>query len=201
MKHVIIIRIFAVLSSTFFLSSCSPVKVYAPSTYMINRVPQKALARYTHPITMLVLHPDTVSAYNTTGMAYSTKRYQIGYYSKNQWAETPGQMLETLMVLSLQHTHYYHAVVSPPYIGPYNFSLSTQILRLEQDYTTRPPYLRLVVRVQLSKWPTNRIVATRVFHVSQPLFCPTPYYGVMAANKATVDFLSQLNYFCIKHSH
>ena len=34
----------------------------------------------------------------TTQMAYSTEAYQIAYFAKNEWAETPSQMIQPLIV-------------------------------------------------------------------------------------------------------
>src|SRR5579863_6715718 len=109
MKFVILLFVALTLSSC---SLFSPVNLSKDSTYMLNAAPQLSHKKRMHSITLLVLTPETRPAYNTTQMAYSIKPYQVGYFSQNQWAETPSQMIQPLMVQTLQSAHYFHAVVT-----------------------------------------------------------------------------------------
>ena len=195
------IKPFIFIFSAFILSGClSSVKLKPETNYTLNAVPDVAKKR-THPITLMVLLPETDAAYNTTQMVYSQNPYQIAYYDKNRWAETPGQMLQPLIVQALQNTHYFHAVLTPPIAyGRYQYVLSTQILQLKQDYSRRPVMARLTTRAELIRIASNQVVATKEFTVSVPMQQYTPYGGVVAANKATKEFLAELTHFCIKNA-
>ena len=101
-------------------------------------------------------------------MAYTVRPYQIAYFSRNRWAETPAQMLQPLIVQTLQDTHYFHAVVTAPFIGKYDYSLNTQILELKQDYTYKPAKLKLILRAQLSNTATSHVIATTQYAIEEP---------------------------------
>lgn len=183
---------------TLMLSACSAVKITPATTYMISAIPYNVVQRHAGTDTMMVLRPETIPAYDTMQMAYSKCPFQISYYAKNQWAETPSQMLQPLIVKALQCTHHYHAVVTPPYVGSYEYSLNTQIIELLQDYSSPcHPRLRLKVRAQIVGIVDSEVIATKEFCIVVPMRCCSPYGGVLAANIATEMFLEQLARFCV----
>ncbi|OGT36496.1 MAG: hypothetical protein A3F11_11965 [Gammaproteobacteria bacterium RIFCSPHIGHO2_12_FULL_37_14] len=186
------------------LSSCSlfsPVKMEAESNYILNTIPHPVKTQQKHPITLFVSLPETVPAYNTTQMAYTIKPYQIAYFIKNRWAETPSQMLHPLIVQTLQNTGYFHAIVTPPFIGNYDYVLNIQILQLQQNFTYHPAKLQLTWRVQINKIATGKVIATKLFSVRETIPQKSPYGGVIAANRATEKLLAQLVEFCLQKIH
>lgn len=192
---------YAIFVLMLLLSGCfGPIQTEPTSTYVLNTIPSCIPKRTTRPITLLVLQPDTRPVYNTTQMAYTIKPYQVAYFGRNQWAETPSQMLQPLIVQSLQSTHYFRAVVTPPYAGQYNYLLSTQILELQQNYVRCPNVVEFSVRAQLLRGETNQVVATKQFTVAVPIRRRTPYSGVFAANQATGIMLAELTNFCLEHA-
>lgn len=195
MKMLLILLILLSLTGCSFLS---PVKTTPDCTYMITSIPTNTPHLRALPITLMVMQPDAVPAYNTTEMAYSRRIYQIAYFAKNRWAETPPQMLQQLIVQTLQNTHRFRFVVTPPFTGTYDYVLSTTILQLEQDFVSCP-VLKLRVRAQLINTTSNRVIATKNFALLEPIFAITPYNGVIAANIATRKFLSELSDFCIRN--
>ena len=197
MKLLKINFIFAMLS-TLLLSSClSPVKTAPPSTYVINALPSVPHLG-THRVALLVGEPEVDSAYATTQMAYTQRPYQISYYVENRWAATPAQMLQPLIVQSLLRTNYFQAIVTPPFIGRYDYILSTQIVKLQQNFTRQPAVVEWVVNAQLSRVLTNQVIATKQFSISQPMIERNPYAGVVATNRAVERFLNQLTEFCLR---
>lgn len=187
-------------SSIILLSGCfSSVKVGNQSTYMLTATPNHVPMSRQRAETLLVLTPETRPAYNTTQIAYTTEPYKIAYFAQSQWAETPGQMLQPLLVQTLQKTHRFKAVVGSPFIGPYSYVLNTKILRLEQDFTHRPTLLRLTARAQLTR-ATGEVIAVRNFTIVTPVRSCTPYSGIIAANRATADLLWQISAFTLKHA-
>lgn len=192
------LRLIILIGLMLFLPAClSPVKREKENAYVINQLPKNIPIRTTRPITLLVLAPQTNDIYNTTKMAYSTQRYQIAYFGYHQWAEPPSQMLQSLMMQTLQKTRYFRAVVSAPYIGRYDYILSTQILELKQNYVELPYSFRLKIRAELSNVITGQAIAIKEFYVTEPLMQQGPYAGVYAANAAVARFLSELADFCI----
>ena len=124
-----------ILLAMFLLSACSPVRVKPQDTWLLNNVSCDMPVRSTRPIVLMVAPPSSRPIYNTTRMAYMARPFQISYFSSNVWAETPADMLQPLLIQTLQDTHYFRQIVTQPYVGPYNYVLSTQILALYQDYS------------------------------------------------------------------
>lgn len=191
-------RIIILLLSVWMLTSCSllsPVPTPA-NTYVLNTIPCNVSKHRTHSTILLVLPTESRPIYNTTLMAYSKSPYAISYFSVNEWAETPAQMLQPLIIQTLQDTHYFRAVVGTNEGGRADYQLSTQLLRLKQDFMTHPSVVRLGVRAQLSR-VGGRIIATKDFCAVVPVPQETPYGGVIAANKATACVLAQIAEFCV----
>jgi len=165
---------------------------------MLNNIPLDLPSERTHATTLLVPVPDTTPVYATTQMAYSTQTYQIAYFSQNEWAETPSQMIQPLIVKTLRNTHYFSEVLSPPYFGRHTFALHVEILELKQDFTSEPATLQLAMRIYLSREATNQIIATKELSVREPMSERNPYAGVVAANEAMPKLLRELAKFVIE---
>jgi cholesterol transport system auxiliary component len=196
------IKVYLISMIIILLSGCSllsPVK-NDRINYVIGETPGCLLSRGSSHLSILVLQPRTVAVYNTQQMAYTLRPYQIAYFSKNQWAETPSQMLHPLIVNALENTNFFQAVITPPFVGHYDYVLSTQVIMLLQDFTCHPPLLKLIVRALLAKTSTNRVIATQEFVVEEPMRQRAPYAGVFAANRATATFLNELAQFVLGHS-
>jgi cholesterol transport system auxiliary component len=182
------------------LSGCtlfSPVKIDTTKN-VLNNIPLDLPSEKTHSTTLLVLVPETTPIYTTTRMAYTTQAYQVAYFSRNEWAETPSQMIQPLIVRTLRNTHYFSEVLSPPHFGRHTFALRTEILELKQDFTSEPAMLQLAMRFDLSREATNQVIATKELSVREPMMERNPYAGVVAANEAIAKVLRELARFIIE---
>jgi cholesterol transport system auxiliary component len=188
--------LFIVFSTLFLLTGCSlfsPVKG-PENTYVLNAIAHPQ-ARDKSSITLLVSPVSSDPTYNTTQIAYTNKPYQIAYFSKNVWAQTPAIMLQPLIVQSLQNTNYFHAITTGS--GQYDYALTTQLIELKQDFLYAPSVVRLKLRVQLISAANMHIIATKQISVVTVAPQRTPLGGVIAANQATSDMLYQLTQFCL----
>lgn len=177
----------------FLLSGClSPVTPGKGSAYLIKTVPYNVPVSRHRAGTILVMLPNTASLYNTRDMAYSDSPFKVSYYAKNSWAEVPSDMLQPLIIKTLQKTHHYKAVVSAPYPGHYHYLLTTDITELLQDFTGCVPLLKFGLRAQLSNGDTGQIISVKEFNRSVPMRKKDPYAGVIAANEAVSDVLRKL---------
>ena len=182
------------------LSGCtlfSPVKIDTTKN-VLNNIPLDLPSEKTHSTTLLVLVPETTPIYTTTRMAYTTQAYQVAYFSRNEWAETPSQMIQPLIVRTLRNTHYFSEVLSPPHFGRHTLALRTEILELKQDFTSEPAMLQLAMRFDLSREATNQVIATKELSVREPMMERNPYAGVVAANEAIAKVLRELARFIIE---
>ncbi|KWR88054.1 ABC-type transport auxiliary lipoprotein family protein [Cupriavidus sp. IDO] len=185
------------------LSACTlftPVDIDTKK-YALSTIPDDLPIERTHPATLLVLVPETAPAYATSRMAYTTRKYQIAYFSQNEWVETPAQMMLPLIVETLRRTHYFSAVLSPPDFGRQTFMLHTEIIELSQDFMSDPAVLRLTARFDLRQETTNRLIAAKELSVQVRLADRTPYAGVVAANEAAGRLLRELSRFVIENAH
>lgn len=196
----ILIALAALSSITLCLEGClSPIKSGPDNAYLINTTPTSTVKKIPHRSILMIMPMDTVPAYNTTQMAYTSKPYQLAYFAENRWADTPAQMITPLMVETLQNTNYFRAVITPPFVGRYDYTLSTQMLTLKQDFTQQPAVMRLVVRAQLNRVESGQLIANKQFNINVPLQQKSPYYGVVAANQATSTLLRELATFVTTH--
>jgi cholesterol transport system auxiliary component len=182
---------------TAILSNCT---LLAPANVetrkeMLTKVPLDLPEGKTQPATLLVLPPETSAAYDTTQMAYEIRPNEIAYFSRTGWGEKPSQMIHRLVVQTLENAHCVAAVVTPPFVGPYTHSLRTEILALQQDFTSQPAALQLTLRAQLVAEAGNHVVATKEISVREPMQEATPYAGAVAANDAMAKALTQLAEF------
>jgi cholesterol transport system auxiliary component len=182
------------------LSGCSLFQPVSTETTknLLDSVPHQVPSGKPLEADLLVLVPDTAPVYATTRMAYSTRTHQIAYFSRNEWAGTPTQMIQPLIVETLRDTHHFREVLSPPDFRRHALALRTEILELEQDFTFEPAMLRLAMRAQVYREATNEVVATRELSVQEPMAERTPYAGVVAANKAMAALLHQLAKFVVE---
>ena len=182
------------------LTSCSvfsPIKSTKENTYVLNTVPAVQKKQRQDSV-LLVLPVEVDNLYDTTDMAYSDKPYQISYYGKNKWAESPGLMFQQLIVQTLQKAHHFKAVMLPPYVGEEHYALKTHIIELLQDLHADTPIVKFKVRIQVLKMPSMRIVAARQFAVTERMLEITPVAGVIASNRAVAQVQAQINQ-CLNH--
>jgi cholesterol transport system auxiliary component len=170
------------------------------ATARLEKTPAEVPHRDPGPATLLLFRPEAKPAFDTTRMAYTVRPYEVAYYSRHQWGGTPAQMLQPLLVRTLESTGRFKAVLSPPYTGRYTYGLRTEILELVQDYTSDPPVLRLSLRLRLTDDAANRVLATREITLAEPMREKTPYAGVIAANEAGAKALAEAAKFVLDNA-
>lgn len=201
MYHQLCRRIIVVLSSSLALTSCSmfgPVQTAPQHTYVINTVPCHVATKRRSNLSIVVNLPEVNSVYNTTEMAYSKCPHQVSFYSKSAWAAVPGQMIQPLIVHTLQNTHHFHAVNQAPSVAVSDYLLSTQVYELIQDFQMHPSMERITLRAQIIRSGTGQVVATKEFTAMAPAYCDDPNTGALAANHAMEEILRRLAGFVVR---
>jgi len=169
-----------------------------PSKQILNKMPPEVPQRSSQGAVLVVYPPQTRPVYDTIEMAYMTRPYEIAYFSQHEWAEPPAQMLQPLLVGTLQNTRFFSAVLTPPHAGPHSFALRTEIRELIADFTSEPAALQLSLRFQLSEGATGAVVATKDISIREPMQQKTPYAGVVAGNDAAAKALLELARFVVE---
>jgi cholesterol transport system auxiliary component len=162
---------------------------------VLDQMPASPSSQQTHGATLLVFLPDSLPVFDTTQMAYQNGSHEIAYFSQREWVATPARMLYPLLMRTMENTHYFRAVLMPPYTGRYTYALHTQIIDLVQDFSSEVPALVLSVRFQLMDYATNRVIGTKEISLRQPMQRRTSDAGVAAANEATAKALQEMTGF------
>jgi cholesterol transport system auxiliary component len=196
----VIVRAIAIALGTASVAGCallSPPDTKG-MTAVLNKMPVEVPRRESRPVILLVFPPDANPIYDTVQMAYTLRPYEVAYFRDHQWGETPSQMLQPMLVKTLERTGYFGVVLTPPYTGRYTYALRTEILELMQDFTSEPATLRLSLRLQLSDSATGRLAATKEISVREPMQQKAPYAGVVAANEAVAKALQEAARFVLE---
>lgn len=181
------------------LQACSlfkPIQIEPLHYYTLTTYPGACPARCSRG-TILVTQPRANAMYNSPRMIYSPDCYQLQFFTKNRWADTPPQMLHPLLIKSLQNTGYFQAIINTPTTTCYDWILNTQLLSFQQEFLTPSSRFRMGIRAQLINAQSNRIIATKDFIVVQKTPIDNPHGGAMAANIATRKMLRKINNFCL----
>lgn len=164
---------------------------------LLDQVPADVPHRPRSARTLIVFPAEARAALDTKQMAYTRAPHELAYFARNQWAETPPQMLGPLLVRTMEATGAFTAVVAPPHTTDAAIGVRTEILDLVQDFSVQPPVLRLALRVRVEDEATGRVLGTREIAVQEPMREATPAGGVQAANAAMARALRELAAFVL----
>jgi cholesterol transport system auxiliary component len=167
-----------------------------PSTYVLDARITSTTARPRSNVAVAVSMPRARAGFDTAQMAYVRRPYELDYFAKNRWADTPPRMLAPLLAQALEHGANLRAVVQAPSTAAADVRLDVEIVRLLQDFSSQPSRIRFSLRVQLVDLTLRRVVATREFDEVESAPSEDAYGGVIAANRALERLLGQIAQFC-----
>ncbi len=195
------------ISVNLVLAGCASLggqgKHIPAKTYLIQ-IAEKAAAQQTADTACLTLVVNGMRAapgFTTSRIAYMQKEYQLDYFSLHQWADTPANMLTTIIAHRLGGSHLFRAVVEPPAAITADLRLDSELLQLQQTFTDELSVVQLQLQVQLIDLHSRNIVASRTLSFSETSSENTPYGGVVAANRAVTRLMPELVSFIGKASH
>lgn len=146
--------------------------------------------------TLIVNLPRAAPGFDTSQIVYVRRPYEIAYFAHNRWVDTPSTMLAPMMVGAIERSGAFHAVLGAPTSATGQLRLETELVRLQQDFSTTPSHVRLTLRATLVDATTRRVIAGREFDVRVNAPSDDPYGGVMAAQRAASQVLPGLAAFC-----
>ena len=195
------LRLLQILAYAMLLAGCTGLqapRVESTHTYLLDaRAPGQAMQTKRN-LVLAVSMPRAHSGFDTSRMAYLRQPHELEYFALNRWADTPARMLEPLLVQALERN--FRAVVQTPGAVAANLRLDTELIRLQQDFSTRPSKVQLTMRVQLVDMTAKRVLAVKQFDETENAASDDAYGGVIAANRALQRVLDQLSEFCISES-
>ena len=145
--------------------------------------------------TLLVSPPHAAAGYDSQRIIYVREPHKLEYYAHNEWIDTPARMLAPLIVAVVERSGAFRAVVSTPGAAAGDLRVDTEIVRLQQDFRSRPSGVRFTLRAYIVDNTTRQVLAWREFDETVPAASEDPVGGVVAANRAVHRVLDQLAAF------
>lgn len=149
---------------------------------------------------LLVLVPRPAAGYDGTPMLYLRGPQELERFAFHAWAEPPAQMLAPLLVRALQDSAAFRAVLLVPSAATGAWRLETELIRLHQDFGTRPSRIRLTLRAVLLDSRSREVIAWREFDQAVPAASDDPAGGVAAARQAAAQVAAALAAFCAERA-
>jgi len=183
-------------------TSVLPVPVAPPALFTLSADGDASgiVAAATTPAragaTLVINLPRAAPGYDTARIVYVRRPLEIEYFAHSQWVDTPSYMLAPMMVRAIERTGAFHAVLGAPTSAAGQLRLESELVRLQQDFSTRPSQVRLTLRAALVEAATRRVVASRQFDTRVAAPADDPYGGVTAAQQAAGQVLAELAAFC-----
>lgn len=183
LKNAKILVLISIISAISSCSLISPHKAEAIKSYYLNieSHPNKKFAVSNR--TLAIATPSAEPMFDTKFMAYSIQPSQINYFVKNEWAEKPSQMLQTLLVQKFQDAGQFRHVLALPSIGHADILLVTNLVEFMQDFTQKPNQMKINLHAQLVDTKTLKVISSKAFSTMIPMDAVNPYSGVQAANQ------------------
>ena len=144
---------------------------------------------------LLVAPPTARAGLDSPRMVYLQRPFEVSYYARNEWADTPARMLQPLLVQSVEAGGAFRAVVAGPSPAAADLRLDTEVLALQQEFLSESSVTRVALRAQVVDLASRRVVATETFEAVEPAVSGDPYGGVVAINRALERVLGELTAF------
>ena len=189
------------LASCLLLTACSGLqapRVESARLYVLDARAATHLTGARSDQVLAISMPDAWPGFDTPQMAYVQHPLTLEYFATHRWADTPARLLKPLLTQPL--APHFRAVVPSPGLIPADLRLDTELIRLQQDFTTRPSRIQLGLRAQLIDVKAKRVIAVKLFDESENAASDDAYGGVIAANRVLQRILEQLADFCINES-
>lgn len=196
-------RTLRLIASAALLAGCSalqPPQTESQNIYVLEATPISTATRVRRDLVLAVSMPRAASGFDTPQMVYVRQPYALNYFVANRWADEPSRLLGPVLVQALDRAGGFRAVVPVPGAVPADIRLDTELIRLQQDFATRPSRIQLTLRAQLIDAREQRVLATRLFDEAEDAPSDDAYGGVTAANRALQRLLEKLADFCAAES-
>ena len=189
----------ASLIALLLLSACSalsPSVTPQPAYYTLDAGPvARAAGQSGRGPTLVIGMPVAAAGYDSQRILYMREPHRLEYFAHSEWVDPPARMIATALLLGLQNHAQFGAVAASSGSASGELRLDTELVRLHQEFQTRPSQLVLVLRATLVQDKTRRVVASRQFEARVASEREGPAGGVHAANLALQQVLGELSTF------
>jgi len=196
-------RLLFSFATTLLLAACAGFSAPQPiqqSIYVLEAPSAVKVSTAKRGLTLAVSTPQAWPGFETVQMAYVQKAFELNYFATSRWADEPAQMLEHLLMQALEQSGVFRSVVSATDPITADIRLETELVRLQQDFTTQPSRVQITLRAQITDIKNKRVIAVKQFNETEVSVSENAYGGVMAANRALQRLLNQIADFCAVES-
>ena len=192
----------SVLASLALLTACSasllPKPPPPPTRFTLDAAAAAAAPREppAGAPALVVALPRAAPGFDSARMVYLRQPQQLEAFAFHEWVDTPARMLVPLLVRTLQASGGFSAVLQAPSVASGTWRLETELIRLQQDFSSAPSQVRLTLRAVLLDTASRQVIAWREFDETVPAATDDPAGGAAAAHQATQRVLVALAAFC-----
>ena len=148
--------------------------------------------------TLIITMPKAAPGFDTRRMMYTRAPHQLEYFARNEWIDTPAQMLRPLMISAIEITGAFNAVLTKQSVVASDLRLEFEVIKLVQDFSTKPSQVQFTLKVSFIDSATQQVIATQEFNERVNANSDNPNGGVLAANVAINLALDKLSVFSIQ---
>ena len=180
-----------------FLSGCQalkPVKMANIKDYTLSSVSQYR-SNTRSGKTLLVTLPTANPGFESQRMIYASTPYERSAYRLHQWIDPPAEMVLPLETESLRNSHFFSAVVSPPFAATTDYRLETRLITMQEELYKQPRSAHIALQVWIIDNNTQKIIASKRFDKQQPSGVNTPLASVVAMNHAAKNLMKEMVLF------
>ena len=193
-------QVLQLLVPILLLTACTGLpapQVASQNIYVLEAGPAIQAAPVKRDLVLAISVPRALPGFDTPLMAYVQQPYELNYFVTSRWADTPARMLEPLIEQAMVQTESFRAVMPASGEISADVRLDIQLVRLQQDFKTRPSRVQLTLRAQLMDVRGKRLLAAKQFDAVETATSEDAYGGVTAANRLLQRVLGELAEFCV----
>jgi cholesterol transport system auxiliary component len=146
--------------------------------------------------TLIVEPPHAASGFDNSRIIYTREAHRLEFFAHSEWVDPPARMIAPLIVAAVEAGGAFSAVVSAGGAAAAEIRLTTEIVRLLQDFSTSPSRVRFTLRATLVDSVKRRVIAVREFDANVAAASDNTAGGVAAANLVVDQVLQALADFC-----
>lgn len=198
-------RVVGALLCLMLLGGCSALKpAAAPQTvfYTLDAMPGSPVAAVP-PVadrapSLLIVPTRAAAGFDSQRIIYVRQDHRIEYFARSEWVDTPARMLGGLLVTEMANNGAFRSAAMGAGAAVADLRLVTDIVRLQQEFQSRPSQMRFTLRATLLDGRTQRVLVWREFDARVAAASDDPYGGVVAANQAVHRVVREVSAFLVE---
>jgi cholesterol transport system auxiliary component len=174
----------------FYALEAGPLPVAVPVTTSASA------ERPSRRLSLIVSATQAAPGFDSSRIVFMREPQRRESYALSEWVDTPARMLTPLIVAALASDDLHRSVISTSGAVSADLRLDTELVRLQQNFSSEPSRVRLTLRATLVDAQSLRVLAWQEFDAEQPSVSEDARGGVTAAQQVAQRVLDALRSFC-----